>query len=206
MNSPGYKYKVDKRKSKTCIFCGSIFYKRFLVNKEEWDNKKFCNMKCYQSWRIGKSSPHKRRKMTAEEILNRKLTSKKAWSGVWKIGTTQSLESRIKISAKNQGISVEEWNGFKRTEDKIQRANFAAKMRKDVFERDNYTCQMCGKTNTHLQVDHIQEWSKYAELRFEMSNLRTLCDECHYLVTFGKPKPVHIKNWGHGFHLINTGE
>ena len=51
--------------------------------------------------------------------------------------------------------------------------------RKSVFERDNYTCQFCGKYGGELNADHIKQWSLYPDLRFELSNGRTLCVPCH---------------------------
>ena len=51
--------------------------------------------------------------------------------------------------------------------------------RKTVFERDAYTCQMCGQIGGKLQADHISPFAFYPELRFEITNGRTLCVECH---------------------------
>ena len=50
-----------------------------------------------------------------------------------------------------------------------------------------------------MQVDHIQTWAEYTELRFNMNNCRTLCIECHYKITFGKPMPKNVKTWGKNF-------
>lgn len=58
--------------------------------------------------------------------------------------------------------------------------------RKAVFERDNYTCQICGARNSkglgktiQLHPDHIKPKAIYPELRTEVSNGRTLCADCH---------------------------
>lgn len=55
-----------------------------------------------------------------------------------------------------------------------------------VFERDNYTCQMCGKRGGKIQADHIKSYAKHKELRTSVGNGRTLCVECHKKTdTFG---------------------
>jgi len=46
----------------------------------------------------------------------------------------------------------------------------------DVFERDNYTCQICG-ARKHLTVDHIHPESKGGKTKME--NLQTLCKRCN---------------------------
>lgn len=53
--------------------------------------------------------------------------------------------------------------------------------RNAVLRRDNHICIWCGATRETavIQVDHIKSWSKYPELRFEISNGRTLCWDCH---------------------------
>ncbi len=51
--------------------------------------------------------------------------------------------------------------------------------RTKVFERDLYTCQECGEIGGYLNADHIKPFAFYSELRFELSNGRTLCVPCH---------------------------
>lgn len=65
------------------------------------------------------------------------------------------------------------------------------KWRKNVFERDNYTCQECGDNQGgNLQAHHIKPFAYYPNVRYKLSNGVTLCKKCHKQ-TFkwmGKPK------------------
>lgn len=45
-----------------------------------------------------------------------------------------------------------------------------------VFERDNFTCKICG-ARKHLHCDHIHPESKGGEATME--NLQTLCSRCN---------------------------
>ena len=51
--------------------------------------------------------------------------------------------------------------------------------REQVFKRDEYRCQQCNKRGGELNADHIKPFSLFPELRFTLSNGRTLCVECH---------------------------
>lgn len=54
-----------------------------------------------------------------------------------------------------------------------------ADWRKSVYERDDYTCQKCGKRGGVLNAHHIIPFSIDKSLRFEVSNGITLCAKCH---------------------------
>lgn len=105
----------------------------------------------------------------------------------------------------NKGDRNYNWKGGVTTPNRIQRAKFRSIMQKQVFERDNYTCQLCGAREVALQVDHIQSWKDYVDQRFNMDNCRTLCESCHYEITFGKPQPKEVKTWGRNFKQIERG-
>jgi 5-methylcytosine-specific restriction endonuclease McrA len=64
--------------------------------------------------------------------------------------------------------------------DRLARYSIEAELwRMDVFKRDDYTCQMCRTRGGYIEADHIKPWAYFPELRFELSNGRTLCRKCH---------------------------
>lgn len=54
-----------------------------------------------------------------------------------------------------------------------------AEWRKQVFERDDYTCQRCLQKGNKLQAHHIENCSSNEDLRFDVNNGITLCKKCH---------------------------
>lgn len=61
-----------------------------------------------------------------------------------------------------------------------------------VFKRDNFKCIRCG-SGSQLEADHVQDWVEYPELRYEVSNGRTLCHPCHKVMTTLKRLLVYLE-------------
>lgn len=80
-----------------------------------------------------------------------------------------------------KGENHPNWNGgSSKGYKKGYRDNLAyKKWRTSVFERDGYTCQGCGITGVYITAHHIKSFAKYPELRLEISNGLTLCEDCH---------------------------
>ena len=99
---------------------------------------------------------------------------------------TQQAKEKVRQSLTGKtGELARNWQGGKTDIQIIIR--YSARMkewRKQVFERDKYTCRKCnlkcgyGKT-IKLHAHHIKSFAKYPELRFEVSNGLTLCKKCH---------------------------
>lgn len=89
-------------------------------------------------------------------------------------------KSREKQSLAIRGENHWNWQGGKTKETTTLRMRKETKeWRKAVFERDEYTCQICGERGGELNADHIKPWSLFPELRWEVHNGRTLCLSCH---------------------------
>lgn len=75
----------------------------------------------------------------------------------------------------NPNLTDEERN-FKR--DNIKTGY--SRWRQSVYERDNYTCQVCGDDTGHnLNAHHILNWAHNKDKRFDLENGITMCFSCH---------------------------
>lgn len=124
---------------------------------------------------------------SAETRRKRSLASKRNWEKL-KADPERLAKRNKKLSealkGKYTGSKSSNWRGGKW--DKTRLSNEAKEWRKAVLARDDYTCRICNVRGGELHVDHINRWSDYPELRFELSNGRALCRPCHYYVTFKK--------------------
>lgn len=85
-------------------------------------------------------------------------------------------KSRASRSGKNSNL----WKGGRTETSQLIRSSFEYKAwRTQVFERDDYTCQLCGERAGKLEADHIKPFSVYPSLRLKLTNGRTLCRSCH---------------------------
>lgn len=80
---------------------------------------------------------------------------------------------------------------------------YDCKFRKEIIERDGNKCTRCSSTKT-LHVHHIVPWKESEELRFEPSNVITLCDVCHAIV---EPRLPMVKiPWNKGKKEVYSEE
>jgi len=80
---------------------------------------------------------------------------------------------------KHRGSNHWNWQGGKpRTRKEMNTIEYKT-WRKQVFERDNYTCQICGERGKVINAHHIKSWKDFSELRYDVSNGQTLCNKHH---------------------------
>lgn len=69
--------------------------------------------------------------------------------------------------------------GISRVNARLRQTKEQQAWNKQVKERDNYTCVLCGHYNKSNHADHIAPFALYPELRLSLDNGRTLCVNCH---------------------------
>jgi len=96
-----------------------------------------------------------------------------------------TIESRLKRRLSQLGSKGSNWKGGVSSINEILRQSLEFKIwRSAVFERDGYTCQVCGGHHQvgdrpKLHPHHIKTFAKYPELRFVLMNGICLCESCH---------------------------
>ena len=141
-------------KTKVCEVCCSYYERNSKYSIKQWEESRTCSYKCSGVIHHLEYTPtvESREKNRIAHIGKVTMSGKNHWN--WKNGITPI---RTKLYFSNE---YKAW-------------------RKSVFERDNYTCQTCGQVGGELNADHVQPWAFFPELRFELSNGRTLCLACH---------------------------
>ena len=176
---------------KQCKTCGKLFTKKVNVSKKKWETMMYCSLSCINS---GRPSHNKGVPMSEErkEYYRRLFNGRCTNTGRTHIKQGQRLSPETEFkkgmvsplkgipNPRFQGANNPNWKGGITPEHlKIRWSTEMKNWRKQIFERDNYTCQLCGKHGGNLNADHIKSFAKYPDLRFDLSNGRTLCVPCH---------------------------
>jgi 5-methylcytosine-specific restriction endonuclease McrA len=165
---------------KQCLICK----KEFHVKPANFNIAKFCSHKCKGDFFIGKNHTEEtKRKMSISQkrIGNRPpsmLSKKMSESQKRNIinGIKNHWDKRGRVTPENK---------------RLRGSNQFRIWREAVFNRDNYTCFICGERGGELHPHHIFQFAYYSELRFNIQNGITLCSFCHKAYTnFGFNKKL----------------
>ena len=174
-------------KNKTCSFCKLNF-------KPKLAKSKFCSKPCYDKNKKGQ-------KQDPEVVTKRAIANTGRRTGKFlacffcqkqKYFYPRILKIRTRVFCTpncfkqwSKTSDNPNWKGHDYPENRRLRDSARYKnWRKQVQLRDNFKCVECGYKSKRtkppdIQVDHIKSWALYPELRFELSNGRVLCRNCH---------------------------
>jgi len=134
----------------------------------------------------GRPSPFKGRHHSKEA---KEKISKANKGNKYRLGKNHTEETKKKISKMTRqrtpkGKNHPRWKGGNERCIKLYSGIGYKAWRKDVFERDNYTCQICGDNRGgNLRAHHIIPFKECLKknngLEFDINNGITLCESCH---------------------------
>jgi hypothetical protein len=177
-----------------------------------------------KAWNKGGTSWSKGKHFSIEHREKIKQANLKIWAseqkrkehGLKQKGKFVSLKTRIKQRKARKGIYCRErhpnWKGgLSPLHELIRHSDENKKWIKDVFIKDNYTCQDCGKAGSYLEAHHIKpfaeifqeflaQYSQFSLIEdketlarlaityepfWDINNGETLCEDCHKVRTWG---------------------
>jgi len=148
----------DTKSVFVCEFCGDEFERYSTSN-----SCKYCSKECFGKANSGKNHPNRVGRSEYECA---------------RCGDTV-VRRECDVNGDNVYCSQECYHGPQSNSERVSKKQEIRKWRTKVFERDDYTCQDCGKGGGNLNAHHIERWSEAPELRFDVDNGVSLCVECH---------------------------
>ncbi len=175
-------YNIAMNKEKICKNCKGKFIKPLNESYKQWENRIFCCKNCSNEYHGENNIVTKRTREKQSDIMKIKAP--------WKNKRIpQHIQDKMSISAKNRKIKIgfqkgsDHWNWKGGTSTDINKRINDLKwkeIRKIVYKRDNWTCQICKvrcRNNVLIQCHHIIPYRISEDNSLE--NLITLCASCH---------------------------
>lgn len=181
-----YHLSTKQRVACICQQCGQGF--ETLPSYIEKGGGKYCSRACFFQANSGENNP-------AWQGGDLELTCANCGKifyrpRTWPISDTQycSQECYHAFAKKENHPS---WQGGVATENELARGSWELQLwKREVFARDDYTCQICGQRGGRLHAHHLKPFAEYPELRHDISNGQTLCEDCHRAIHFPNLEPI----------------
>jgi len=179
---------------KRCPTCGKIFRKPLVTSKRAWKKQRFCSLPCSGTLLKPGHQLNKGVKHTPEQVERQRQVAKPRYGSdnpLWRGGPQEIrchtcdrpflVKPYRRTNARycSKQCRTDDPANVSKLHERIRRTSAYKAWRKAVFERDDYTCQWCHTRGGMLNADHIKPFAIYPDLRFVVSNGRTLCNACH---------------------------
>jgi len=153
-----------------CQACGKVFYS---IQKK----RRTCSVECGRILSVEKQS---RKVVVLCAVCGEPFEVPPSVADRMQKTTCSRRCMKIKRSLYQQGDKSHRWLGGKTSKSMLIRTSARyAEWRKQVFERDDFTCQLCNERGGKLAAHHIKPFAKHEELRLQVENGITLCWPCH---------------------------
>lgn len=185
--------------TKKCLQCGNHFH---IGKKTKYDSALFCSRECKGKYRsehyVGEKGANFRNgnrvRMFAVvcdqcgKTVHKEGVQAGKWERQFCSRGCQKLyyrEHSDEVKGENSprwkgGCSIPERTRFMQTPQYRE-------WRREVFKRDGFTCRICKQEKSgRLNAHHIKPYAEYPDLRLDLDNGITLCNDCHRLVHQGK--------------------
>ena len=186
----GHKLNLKPPIFKDCLYC----HKRFKVSRKNPTTKYCCHRCSVDNLITGKPR---------SEETKKKISKNNARYWANHRMSDEHIKKAIKALKPYQS-GKNHWNwkgGITPILKKLRMVPAYNRWRKEVFERDNYTCQKCQKVGGRLRAHHIVPFAKLIykknwKLLWDINNGTTLCLDCHYLTDSYARRYLNLKEGG----------
>lgn len=143
---------------------------------------------------------------TRKKIAIANTGKKQSWETLEKLSkmrTGRCPWNKGKLDIQHSGENHWNWQGGITPLNQKIRQSLEYKLWRDaVFERDDFTCQLCGEKGGRLRANHIKRFADCSELRLVIRNGITICEECDLKFVFN-----HEPEWESyfNFNLMTRG-
>ena len=193
-----------------CAHCGKeIYRKRCRLKKHN-----YCDAYCQMKYRYAHGLNGKEVTQMAHEVLRERGHYKRDNTYLCERNPAKNLEVRKKISESKFGEKNPMYHKYGENNpnyrggiSNIRRLLWGRceykEWRKNIFERDNFTCQICDDDKGgNLNAHHIKNFRDYPELRLDIDNGITLCKKCHIDIH----KQLKNKELSFVYWILNKGD
>lgn len=170
-------YRIYKTEGKLFGNLTAISYKGFAQYSQKRKRHIWlCNCSCGRSVIVAETTLYKRNKQACLHCSTKKGSEHHSWNSDLLNGDRSSRRGSVCVNWRNE-----------------------------IYERDEYTCQVSGRIGGQMNAHHLYSWHSHPELRLELSNGISICKQLHDLFhkLYGKKfnTPEQFKDFKRRYNL-----